>query len=219
MNGRLVRITAVLGFLAALATSPAWADEKPKAGQDKGHGGQAKDSAKDPAKTPEGAEMDMAAFEAMSAPDENHKRLEPFVGKWETTSKLRMAPEAPWEETKGTSEVEWVLGGRFAKETYKGEMMGTPFEGMGMTGYDKFRKEYVSSWTDSVSTTIATLRGASDAAGKVFTYEGKMDDCMSGTKDVPYKIVTRVESPNKHVMRSEERRVGKECRSRWSPYH
>ena len=23
----------------------------------------------------------------------------------------------------------------------------------------------------------------------------------------------------KHVIRSEERRVGKECRSRWSPYH
>ena len=23
----------------------------------------------------------------------------------------------------------------------------------------------------------------------------------------------------KHVVRSEERRVGKECRSRWSPYH
>ena len=24
---------------------------------------------------------------------------------------------------------------------------------------------------------------------------------------------------NKHSVRSEERRVGKECRSRWSPYH
>ena len=24
---------------------------------------------------------------------------------------------------------------------------------------------------------------------------------------------------NNHFMRSEERRVGKECRSRWSPYH
>src|SRR3712207_7650881 len=24
---------------------------------------------------------------------------------------------------------------------------------------------------------------------------------------------------NEHVVRSEERRVGKECRSRWSPYH
>ena len=25
--------------------------------------------------------------------------------------------------------------------------------------------------------------------------------------------------PNPRVLRSEERRVGKECRSRWSPYH
>src|SRR2546422_9023249 len=27
------------------------------------------------------------------------------------------------------------------------------------------------------------------------------------------------ERPHRHVARSEERRVGKECRSRWSPYH
>ena len=26
-------------------------------------------------------------------------------------------------------------------------------------------------------------------------------------------------SPNGEITRSEERRVGKECRSRWSPYH
>ena len=25
--------------------------------------------------------------------------------------------------------------------------------------------------------------------------------------------------PENHIIRSEERRVGKECRSRWSPYH
>ena len=34
-------------------------------------------------------------------------------------------------------------------------------------------------------------------------------------------VSDRVESvqQKKHVSRSEERRVGKECRSRWSPYH
>ena len=37
-------------------------------------------------------------------------------------------------------------------------------------------------------------------------------------------VVERIDFPNKgrvHVEgeRSEERRVGKECRSRWSPYH
>ena len=32
-------------------------------------------------------------------------------------------------------------------------------------------------------------------------------------------IVTAHDSPNVMAERSEERRVGKECRSRWSPYH
>ena len=34
-----------------------------------------------------------------------------------------------------------------------------------------------------------------------------------------YKIVNRTQSINTDCFRSEERRVGKECRSRWSPYH
>src|SRR6266516_5621007 len=29
----------------------------------------------------------------------------------------------------------------------------------------------------------------------------------------------RLQRSHRHVRRSEERRVGKECRSRWSPYH
>ena len=34
------------------------------------------------------------------------------------------------------------------------------------------------------------------------------------------EIVKRVTRPTKLIYsRSEERRVGKECRSRWSPYH
>ena len=32
-------------------------------------------------------------------------------------------------------------------------------------------------------------------------------------------IHTRLFNPEEHAERSEERRVGKECRSRWSPYH
>ena len=36
----------------------------------------------------------------------------------------------------------------------------------------------------------------------------------SGTKPIPL-----TDEEVKQIMRSEERRVGKECRSRWSPYH
>ena len=49
----------------------------------------------------------------------------------------------------------------------------------------------------------ATFRGG------VHPYEGK-----ELSKDLPIKTVMP-----KGDMRSEERRVGKECRSRWSPYH
>ena len=49
---------------------------------------------------------------------------------------------------------------------------------------------------------MATITAGDFRNGKTFEYEGK--------------IMTVVEL--QHV-RSEERRVGKECRSRWSPYH
>ena len=39
-------------------------------------------------------------------------------------------------------------------------------------------------------------------------YDGKEDE-----------IIKLVEAGNVSFPRSEERRVGKECRSRWSPYH
>src|SRR2546430_6892693 len=33
------------------------------------------------------------------------------------------------------------------------------------------------------------------------------------------EVLVNIHSPMGHNFRSEERRVGKECRSRWSPYH
>src|SRR3712207_4701280 len=37
--------------------------------------------------------------------------------------------------------------------------------------------------------------------------------------DVKGMMLTAIRDPNPVIFRSEERRVGKECRSRWSPYH
>ena len=33
------------------------------------------------------------------------------------------------------------------------------------------------------------------------------------------QVLQKQSSPYIYILRSEERRVGKECRSRWSPYH
>ena len=44
--------------------------------------------------------------------------------------------------------------------------------------------------------------------------------CIKGTMEVTINTNTHHISENDLItLRSEERRVGKECRSRWSPYH
>ena len=44
-------------------------------------------------------------------------------------------------------------------------------------------------------------------------------DGQGGIDGIDLGSVARVEVLRGGVSRSEERRVGKECRSRWSPYH
>src|SRR6267142_1556214 len=46
-----------------------------------------------------------------------------------------------------------------------------------------------------------------------------MMPCSSGGLPVATLVHRRGDSQGIIVFRSEERRVGKECRSRWSPYH
>ena len=46
-------------------------------------------------------------------------------------------------------------------------------------------------------------------------------ECMSDTMGRSFSVeeLHELEARGKTTLRSEERRVGKECRSRWSPYH
>ena len=63
---------------------------------------------------------------------------------------------------------------------------------------------------------------AAEDAGKVVeTSYGKSREIIQcNTKDVAAdELAKRIGGQSRSAFRSEERRVGKECRSRWSPYH
>src|SRR2546425_5680260 len=62
-----------------------------------------------------------------------------------------------------------------------------------------------NSWPEAVSTSCVMRAQASKPFGQ---YQ------MNGSCCSPEPFSTNI-----HNCRSEERRVGKECRSRWSPYH
>ncbi len=90
-----------------------------------------------------------------------------------------------------------IMGGRYLQQQVKAEMMGMPFEGMGLWGYDNIKKEHISTWVDSMSTGIMVSRGTDDADGKVFTFNGEYLDASGKTRK--NKEVLRIQDANKFL--------------------
>ena len=132
--------------------------------------------------SPEMAEK-MKKMEVLTAPSDAHKVLEPLAGKWTYAAKMWMTPDSPVEESIGTSQDDLIYGGRFLMQVVKGTMMGKPFEGLGFTGYDNIKKEYVSVWLDGMATGIMTSSGQYDAATKSITESGSNSCPLTGEKD------------------------------------
>lgn len=165
--------------------------------------------AADPSQGSPNMEEMMKKWEAMATPGEHHKLLDQFVGTWDVTSRMWMeGPDKPPMESKGTSKVTWILGGRFIQEEASGEMMGKPFAGLGLTGYDNFKNRYVSFWVDNSGTGLYTSEGGYNPQEKTFTYFGKMDDPSTGERDKTVMFVIRAADPNKHIFEMHDLEIG-----------
>src|SRR5258707_3505260 len=84
------------------------------------------------------------------------------------------------------------------------------------------RRRHTRYWRDWSSDVCSSdLRSRSAHAGSAFN----MPVVTTDIGDLPYtmeggtKVFHLVAEVVRQQIRSEERRVGKECRSRWSPYH
>jgi hypothetical protein len=140
----------------------------------------------------------MEKWQQVATPAEGHKKLEPMAGEWTVKATMHETPDQPPTVSNGTATNEWVLGGRFLKQTFHGEFNGMPFEGVGFTGYDNYKKKYIGVWMDSMGTMMMTLVGSVDASGKVFTMTSEVDDFMTG-KAMKTREVTRIVDANHHT--------------------
>lgn len=128
------------------------------------------------------SEAEMAAMIAAATPGPHHQAMMKGVGNWTTTTKMWMQPGAPPTESTGTATVEGLMGGRFVMETDKSpDMMGMPWEGRGIFGYDNTTKKHVGMWFDSFGTMIMVFEGTCDGACKVVTMTSDYMDPMTKT--------------------------------------
>ena len=140
----------------------------------------------------------MEAWQKFATPGPAHKSLEGSVGTWDTEVTSWMDPAAPPMKSTGTAENSMVMGGRWLESKFHGNMMGQPFEGLGYTGYDNYKKKYIGTWMDNMSTAVMTSEGTWDGAGKVMTSMATMDNILTGKKD-SIKMITTIVDPDHHV--------------------
>jgi len=147
--------------------------------------------------SPQDQQKALEAYAKAMAVTENHGHLKFFVGKWDVKSTMWTFPGTPPTTSQNTGEVTSILGGRFIMTKFSGTMMGQPFEGVQINGYDNMQKKYLTFWIDSSSTTFFLFSGTFDAAKKTWTDTGRWADPMGGT--TPVRSVTRIVGPDEYI--------------------
>jgi hypothetical protein len=136
----------------------------------------------------------MEIYKKVGTPSEPHKRLAKMEGSWTTRTRGWMEPDKPPTDSTGTCEQKLILDGHYLQQIYTGDMMGLPFTGINLLGYNNHTGKYVSVWLDSMSTAIYYFEGTASADGKTITQECSYDDPVKGPS--VWRSVTRIRDDN-----------------------
>ncbi len=112
-----------------------------------------------------------AAAEAPAA----RTALQADIGTWDAAFSMEM-PGAPAMTSKCKETVVPVCGGQWTWSNFTGEMMGAPFEGHALTGYDGKTDKVVSFWIDTMNGAFMRTDGTYDAAKRTFSLSGTCYD-------------------------------------------
>ena len=122
----------------------------------------------------------MQAYIEAGTPGANHRYLDALVGEWTGEFKMSWGPDQPAEVSQGTVTREWMLGGRYLKESVEATSpMGT-FNGYGIMGYNNIDGQYEFAWVDSMSTAIWCETGTYNPQTKILTTRGSHRDPVTG---------------------------------------
>ena len=152
--------------------------------------------AQQPEMTPE-QKAEMEAYMKAGTPGAPHKAMAATAGSYAVKAKSWQAAGAPPTEDTGTATRSMALDGRVLVEEFKGSMMGMPFTGHGMRGYDNVTGKYWATWIDSMSTGLMLSEGTCDAKNAC-TFKGTWNDPI---KKVPVtsRMTSRWTSPTTEV--------------------
>jgi hypothetical protein len=122
---------------------------------------------------------DMKKWEEFMTPGAMHKWLAKLNGTWDVEITSYMDPSNP-QKSKGTGVYSSIMNGLYQTGDFKAEMMGMPFQGHSITGYDNAKKQFVSTWIDNFGSGIIYMTGTYDEATKTLNLKGIQTDPVTG---------------------------------------
>ncbi|MBS1564355.1 MAG: DUF1579 domain-containing protein [Bacteroidetes bacterium] len=155
---------------------------------------------------------EMQAAMAYMTPGTIHQMMAKSAGKWVGKVSMWMAPDGQPTTSDVQTEQEMILGGRYLRSHNTGNMMGMPFEGIGVTAYDNAKKIFINTWIDNMGTGIITLQGPWNDRTKSIEFTGTMVDPTNG-KDTPIRQVVKFVNDNNQVIEMYAVMNGKEFKT------
>ena len=140
----------------------------------------------------------MKAWQDFAKPGAMHQWMAKFNGKWEADITSYANPAQP-EKSKGMAVYNSSLNGLYQEGKMTGNMMGMPFEGKSVMGYDNSKKLFVSTWIDNVGSGIVYMTGNYDSTTKTLTLKGTQTDPGTG-KDSDIREVMKVTDDDNYTM-------------------
>ena len=157
-------------------------------------------------------EAEMKAWMEYSTPGQVHEMIARSNGEWTGEITMWMEPGAPPTKSTGNAMNTMILGGRYQQSNYTGNMMGMPFEGISLLGYDNAKKKFYNSWIDNMGTGMMMLVGEWDDATKTINFNGSCTDPMTG-KDMKVRQTFQIIDDNNQKMEMFMTQDGPEMKS------
>jgi len=133
------------------------------------------------------------------APGPEHEVLKKLAGTWDAALEMVFGPGSPPVTLSGV-ETDTLFAGRWIHTEFKSDMMGQPYEGHGLVGWDPEKKVYVTVWADTMLPGMLRSEGTWDKATSTMTAFTEAPGPAGGT--VRVKSVTTWPADGERVVKS-----------------
>jgi hypothetical protein len=139
------------------------------------------------------------AMDNYSKPSSAHKRLAAEVGYWTADVKQWFDTSSKPIITPAQYNVQMILGGLYQEMNYTSTIMGKPFIGKSILGYNNARKEYEMTWIDNMSSGATRMTGFYDEGTNSYHFRGTQPDPVTG-QPVEVRQDTEIKSANNYLV-------------------